>query len=130
MTVVSLVLALMPTKCFVMRNDPAKVPSRAHFPPKLSDLIPTHDRDGNTLLEKRVFSSLEESKIIVVNDPPNNVLGVLLFWVGEGEITVTDPRIPYRSYHVECTDAVSRAVQLMFPSMFSNSEYELGSSRS
>ena len=52
------------------------------------------------MLEKRVFSSLEESKIIVVDDPPNNVLGALLFWVGEDEITVTDPRIPYRSYHV------------------------------
>ena len=121
--VAALVLMLAPTECFVMQNymNQPSFPDVPYVPqPQYFRL----DQDGNLLFSKKVFSSLEESEVIVVDDPPDSVLDALLFWAGEGGITVSDSDVPYRLYHVECNDPVSRGVQQTFPSMFPNSVYE------
>lgn len=123
MAVAVLVLMLAPTKCFVMQNymNQPSFPDFPHVPQPLRFHL---DQDGNLLFSKKVFSSLEGSEVIVVDDPPDSVLDALLFWAGEGGITVSDSDVPYRLYHVECNDLVSRGIQQVFPSMFPNSVYE------
>lgn len=121
--VAALVLMFTPTECFVMQNYPPEIPSFSHLPPELDVLRLTFDSEGNILFAKKVFSNLEGNEVIVVDDPPDSALDALLFWVNEGGITVS-PDVWYRSYHVECTDPVSRGVYQMFPSMFPNSVYE------
>ncbi len=122
--VAALVLMLTPTECFVMQNYLHTVPLPTNSPIKPDVLRFALDQDGNPRILKKVFSSLEESEVIVVNDPPDSALGALLFWINEGGIVVPEPKVLYGSYHVECTDPVSRTVQWLFPSMFPNSIYE------
>ena len=69
--------------------------------------------------------SLYEGGIIVVGESPDSVFDALLFWAGKDWVTISDTYDKHRSYHVECTDTVSQAIQWMFPSMFPIREYEL-----
>lgn len=121
-TIAILVMIFTPIECFVMENYP--IQKQTWHPPQL-DVVAgmSVGPDGHPLFSKKVFSNLEESEIIIVEDPPNSPLDALLFWTGEKGITVFDPRRVYVSYHVECNDVVSRTVQWMFPSMFPNTPW-------
>ena len=126
---VALTLILTPTECSVMRYSaylPVKLVDFPDPPPYYPQIARhAYDQDGKLLyLDKRVFSSLEESEIITVDDPPYNALGALMFWIVEGGITVSDSKGLPILYNVECTDIVSQTVKWMFPSMFPHSTYE------
>ena len=120
-TVAVLILILTPTECFVMKNDA----SRPIFGmPQLDGLKVSFDKDGNWIYVKTPLTSLEESEIITVENPPKNALSAMLFWIIEGGATAPDPERGHVNYHVECTDAASQTIQWMFPSMFPNSMTE------